>query len=136
MSLKNLITQCCTPRLSRIRARNISGDRPFAYVVLHPTTIRSRSRRPDLIRHDKVSQRSRCFTVKSTSTNKQTNKQKTLLLSIFSFLTYKEFCVCESIMIKAYINTTGATNGAGTAYHSGAPVFTPWFLVGFVLLDL
>jgi hypothetical protein len=47
-------------------------------------------------------------------TNKQTNK-KPHLLSIFSFLTYKEFCVCESIMMKAYINTTGATSGAGTA---------------------
>jgi hypothetical protein len=46
-------------------------------------------------------------------TNKQTNK-KPHLLSIFSFLTYKEFCVCESIMMKAYINTTGATSGAGT----------------------
>ena len=31
---------------------------------------------------------------------------------------------------------TGATSGAGTAYPSGAPEFTPRFLVGFVLLDL
>jgi hypothetical protein len=33
---------------------------------------------------------------------------------------------------------TGATSGAGTAYPSGAPEFTTWFLVpvGFVLLDL
>jgi len=31
---------------------------------------------------------------------------------------------------------TGATSGAGTAYPSGAPEFTPWILVGFVLLDL
>ena len=56
-----------------------------------------------------------------------TNKQQTLLLSIFSFLTYKELCVCESIMIKAYINTTGATSGAGTAYPFEAPDFTPVF---------
>jgi len=27
-------------------------------------------------------------------------------------------------------NTTGATSGAGTAYHSGAPGFTPRFLWG------
>ena len=33
-------------------------------------------------------------------------------------------------------NTTGATGGAGTAYPSGAPVFTPRVLVGFVLFDL
>ena len=46
---------------------------------------------------------------------------------MFSFLTDKEFCVCESIMIKAYINTTGTTSGAGTAYPSGAPEFTPGF---------
>jgi hypothetical protein len=65
--------------------------------------------------------------VKSTSTNKQTNKQQTLLLSMFSFLSYKEFCVCESIMIKAYINRTGATSGAGIAYPSGAPEFTLCF---------
>ena len=32
-----------------------------------------------------------------------------------------------------YINMTGATSGAGTAYPS---VVHPWFLVGFVLLDL
>ena len=30
----------------------------------------------------------------------------------------------------------GATSGAGTAYPSEAPEFNPWFLVGFVLLDL
>jgi len=28
------------------------------------------------------------------------------------------------------------TSGAGTAYPFGAPAVTPWFLVGFVLLDL
>jgi hypothetical protein len=28
------------------------------------------------------------------------------------------------------------TSGAGTAYPSGAPEFTPRFFVGFVLLDL
>jgi hypothetical protein len=26
-----------------------------------------------------------------------------------------------------YSNTTGATSGEGTAYHSGAPLFTPRF---------
>jgi hypothetical protein len=62
-----------------------------------------------------------------TQSKVQTNKQQTLLLSILSFLTYKEFCVCESIMIKAYINTTGATSGGGTAYPSGALEFTPSF---------
>jgi hypothetical protein len=35
-----------------------------------------------------------------------------------------------------YINTTGVTSEAGTAYPSGAPESTPRFLVGFVLLDL
>ena len=34
------------------------------------------------------------------------------------------------------INTTGATSGAGTPNPSGAPEFTPRFLVGFVLRDL
>jgi len=32
-------------------------------------------------------------------------------------------------------NTTGATCGAGAAYRSGAPEFTPRFLAGFVLLN-
>jgi len=31
---------------------------------------------------------------------------------------------------------TGVTSGVGTAYPSGAPEFTPRFLVGFMLLDL
>jgi hypothetical protein len=31
---------------------------------------------------------------------------------------------------------TGVTSGVGTAHPSGAPEFTPRFLVGFVLLDL
>ena len=31
--------------------------------------------------------------------------------------------------------TTGATNGAGTSFLSGAPEFTSCF-IGFVLLDL
>ena len=34
------------------------------------------------------------------------------------------------------INTAGVTSGAGTANPSGAPEFTPRFLVGIVLLDL
>jgi len=33
-------------------------------------------------------------------------------------------------------NTTGVTYGAGTAYPSASTEFTPWCLVGFVLLDL
>jgi len=33
-------------------------------------------------------------------------------------------------------NIMGATCGAGTAYISGAPVFTPRILVGFMLLNL
>ena len=36
-----------------------------------------------------------------------------------SFITYHRVC--------DYINTTGATNVAGTAYLSGAPEFTPGF---------
>ena len=39
-----------------------------------------------------------------------------------SFMTYHRVCT--------YINTTGATSGAGTAYPSGAPEFTPGFLWG------
>jgi hypothetical protein len=33
-------------------------------------------------------------------------------------------------------NTTGATGGAGTAYPSGAPVFTPRVLVVILLIVL
>jgi hypothetical protein len=34
------------------------------------------------------------------------------------------------------INTTGATSGAGTAYHSGAPeIAPPPVLVGLMLFD-
>jgi hypothetical protein len=44
-----------------------------------------------------------------------------------SFMTYQQVC--------SYIHTTGATSGAGTAYSSGAPEFTPVFS-RFVLLDL
>jgi hypothetical protein len=33
-------------------------------------------------------------------------------------------------------NTTIPISGAGTVYPSGAPEFTPRFLVGFVLVDL
>jgi len=36
-----------------------------------------------------------------------------------SFMTYHRVC--------NYINTTGVTSGAGTAYPSGAPGFTPGF---------
>jgi hypothetical protein len=36
-----------------------------------------------------------------------------------SFTTYYRIC--------NYINTTGDTSGAGTAYPSGAPEFTPGF---------
>ena len=45
-----------------------------------------------------------------------------------SFMTYDRVC--------NYINTTGVTSEAGTAYPFGAPESTPRFLVGFVLLDL
>jgi hypothetical protein len=38
---------------------------------------------------------------------------------IFSFMTYHRVC--------NYINTTGATNGAATAYLFGTPEFTPGF---------
>ena len=33
-------------------------------------------------------------------------------------------------------NTTDATSGAGTAYHSEAHEFTPRFFVGFVVVNL
>jgi len=36
---------------------------------------------------------------------------------------------------KVKVKLMGATSGSGTANHSGAPEFTPGFLVGFVLLD-
>ena len=39
-----------------------------------------------------------------------------------SFMSYHRIC--------KQINTTGATNGAGTAYPSGEPVFTPRFQWG------
>ena len=45
-----------------------------------------------------------------------------------SFMTYHRVC--------NQINTTGATSGEGTAYPSEASDFIPWFLVGFMLLDL
>ena len=45
-----------------------------------------------------------------------------------SFMTYHRVC--------NQIKTTSVTSGAGTSYLSGAPEFTPRFLVGFVLLDL
>ena len=32
-------------------------------------------------------------------------------------------------------NMTGANSGAGTAYNARAPLFTPEFLAGFVLLN-
>ena len=35
------------------------------------------------------------------------------------------FMICHRVC--NYINTTGATSGAGTAYPSGAPLFTPAF---------
>ena len=34
------------------------------------------------------------------------------------------------------INLTDITSGGGTAYVSGAPEFTPWCLMVFVLIDL
>ena len=34
------------------------------------------------------------------------------------------------------INTMGTTNGEGSVYPSVAPEFTPWFSVGFLLLNL
>ena len=46
----------------------------------------------------------------------------------------KHFPVLSSYMIYHrvcnYINTTGATSGAGTAYPSGTPEFTPGFVWG------
>ena len=41
---------------------------------------------------------------------------------LFSFMTYHRVC--------NQINTTGVTSGAGTAYPSGAPEFTPGFKWG------
>ena len=53
-------------------------------------------------------------------------------------------CSCITAMLEGkisslfsnQINTTSVTSGAGTAYPSEAPEFTPRFLVGFVLLNL
>jgi len=33
-------------------------------------------------------------------------------------------------------NTASVTSGARSTFPSGAPEFIPWFLVGFVLLDI
>jgi Na+/pantothenate symporter len=61
--------------------------------------------------------------VKSTNT-----KQKQNTSAFYIFISHGlGMFVYESIMIKAYINTTGATSGAGTAYPSGALEFTPGF---------
>ena len=38
------------------------------------------------------------------------------------------FMTCHQVCKQ--INTMGVTSGAGFAYPSGAPEFTPWFLVG------
>ena len=61
--------------------------------------------------------------VKSTNT-----KQKQNTSAFYIFISHGlGMFVCESIMIKAYINTTGATSGAGKAYPSEALEFTPGF---------
>jgi hypothetical protein len=64
-------------------------------------------------------------------TEKPNKELNHVLNSIMKFciLFYSVFFFCNQI------NTTGATSGAGTAYPSEAPKFTP-VLVGFVLLDL
>ena len=45
---------------------------------------------------------------------------------------YKYICLFNGVQhqIRNQINTTGATSGAGTAYPSGAPEFTPGFQWG------
>jgi hypothetical protein len=52
---------------------------------------------------------------------------------------HKHFLILSSFMtyhrVYNYVNTTGTTSGAGTAFPSGAPGFTPGFVM-FVLLDL
>jgi len=39
--------------MSHIRTHNVSDDRPIAYVAVYPTTVRSRPRRPRVIRWHK-----------------------------------------------------------------------------------
>ena len=39
--------------MSDIRTHNVSGDWPIAYVAVYPTTVRSRPRRPRVIRWHK-----------------------------------------------------------------------------------
>ena len=54
-----------------------------------------------------------------------------VLLIRISFTCRKHFPVLSSFMtyhrVCNYINTTGSTSGARTAYPSGAPEFTPGF---------
>ena len=47
------------------------------------------------------------------------NLPNTRMYTRVSFMIYHRIC--------NKINTTGANSGAGTAYHSGAPEFTPGF---------
>jgi hypothetical protein len=56
------------------------------------------------------------------------------------FRVHNHNLVLSSFMTRHWIcnnsNTKGVTCGAGTIIPSEAPEFTPWFLVGFMLLDL
>ena len=45
-----------TPRLNRIRTHNVSGDRHCTQVVVNPTTIRSRPRRPPSLQNRRMNQ--------------------------------------------------------------------------------
>ena len=55
-----------------------------------------------------------------------------LLRRLFSFLfnrqdMYRTVSNTESLILETGTSMTGATSGAGTAYPSGAPEFTPGF---------
>ena len=55
-----------------------------------------------------------------------------LLRGLFSFLfnrqdMYRTVSNTESLILETGTSTTGATSGAGTAYPSGVPEFTPGF---------
>jgi len=54
----------------------------------------------------------------------------------FVLLGIEQTVFTRSLFPNSTIIPIYATRGAGTAYPSRAPEFTPSFLVGFVLLDL
>jgi hypothetical protein len=64
----------------------------------------------------------------------KTGKSVQQVKHIRSHLCHRYSITVNQVMVATV--KPGATSGAGIAYPSGAPEFTPRFLVGFVLLDL